>query len=82
MSNGDLDWARPSTWRAMLDRSACGSGTCAVMAVRHARGDLALGEPFVHESILGSTFTGRLLAETEVRAPRQRGRRRTHRRPP
>jgi proline racemase len=32
MSNGVLDWERPGTWTAMLDRSPCGTGTCAVSA--------------------------------------------------
>ena len=36
------------------------------MAQRHARGRLALGTPFVHESIIGTRFTGRLVAETTV----------------
>ena len=36
------------------------------MAVLHARGELGLGRDFVHESILGTTFTGRLLEETAV----------------
>ena len=53
MSNGQLDWARPETWTGMLDRSPCGTGTCAVMAALHARGELALNEDFVHSSILG-----------------------------
>lgn len=43
-----------------LDRSPCGTGTCARMALLHARGDLAPGEAFVHESIIGTTFTGRI----------------------
>ena len=30
MSNVDLDWKRPETWTAMIDRSPCGTGTCAV----------------------------------------------------
>jgi proline racemase len=47
-----------------VDRSPCGTGTSARMAVLHARGELALGEPFVHESILGTSFTGRLVEET------------------
>ena len=37
MSNGKLDWDRPETWTGMLDRSPCGTGTCAVMAQLHAR---------------------------------------------
>jgi proline racemase len=49
-----------------VDRSPCGTGTSARMASLHARGELALGEPFVHESIIGSRFTGRLLGETTV----------------
>jgi proline racemase len=36
------------------------------MATLHARGKLGLNEAFVHESILGTTFTGRLLRETRV----------------
>ncbi len=51
---------------AALDRSACGTGTSAKMALMHAKNELKIGEPFVHESILGSTFTGRILEETDV----------------
>jgi proline racemase len=36
------------------------------MAALHARGELALGEPWVNESIIGTRFTGRLIAETTV----------------
>lgn len=68
MSNGVLDWERPGTWTAMLDRSPCGTGTCAVMAQLHARGELALGEDFVHESIIGTEFIGRLHGTTSVGA--------------
>ena len=46
-----------------LDRSPCGTGTSARMAALHARGDLALGQEFVNESIIGSRFTGRLVEE-------------------
>src|SRR6185437_13359676 len=49
-----------------VDRSPCGTGTSARMAQRHARGWLALGDPFVHESIIGTRFTGRLVGETTV----------------
>lgn len=49
-----------------LDRSPCGTGTSARMALLHARGELALGADYVHESVLGTRFTGRLLGETEV----------------
>ena len=49
-----------------LDRSPCGTGTSARMAQRHARGELALGEDFVNESVIGTRFTGRLVEETTV----------------
>lgn len=49
-----------------IDRSPCGTGTSARMAQLHARGRLGVGEPFVHESYIGSRFTGRVEAETEL----------------
>jgi proline racemase len=49
-----------------LDRSPCGTGTCARMATLHARGELGLGEEFVNESVIGTRFIGRLVGETEV----------------
>ena len=66
VSTGKLDWERPATWTGAIDRSPCGTGTCAKMATLHARGRLAIGEPFRHEGILGTVFTGRLLEETRV----------------
>lgn len=66
ISTGSFDWNDPSTWTGVLDRSACGTGTCACMAVMHAKGQLTLDQDFVHESIMGTTFTGRLLSETTV----------------
>src|SRR5918994_2736814 len=63
VSTGELDWNRPSTWTGVIDRSPCGTGTCARMATLHARGRLKLHEDFVHEGILGTTFTGRLIEE-------------------
>jgi proline racemase len=66
VSTGQLDWARPSTWTGAIDRSPCGTGTSAKMAALHAKGKLALNEDFVHEGILGTTFTGRLIRETKV----------------
>ncbi|MGO9261961.1 MAG: proline racemase family protein [Bryobacteraceae bacterium] len=66
VSTGKLDWSRPATWTGALDRSPCGTGTCAKMAVLHAKGALPIGQDFVHEGILGTTFTGRLLEETRV----------------
>jgi proline racemase len=49
-----------------LDRSPCGTGTSARMAQLWARGELALEQPFVHESVIGTRFTGRLVAEVTV----------------
>ncbi|HEY8198938.1 MAG TPA: proline racemase family protein [Candidatus Limnocylindrales bacterium] len=66
VSTGVLDWERPSTWSGALDRSPCGTGTCAAMAVLHAKGQLGIGEAFVHEGILGTTFIGRLVEKTTV----------------
>jgi proline racemase len=61
-----LDADRPETWAGILDRSPCGTGTCARMAALHARGRLGIGEEFVHHSIIGSRFTGRLTETTTV----------------
>jgi proline racemase len=64
VSSGTLDWSRPASFTGVLDRSPCGTGTCARMAVLHARGELGIGQVYVHEGILGTTWTGRLVAET------------------
>lgn len=66
VSTGQLEWNRPASWTGALDRSPCGTGTCAKMATLHAKGALALNCDFVHEGILGTTFTGRLVGETRV----------------
>jgi proline racemase len=49
-----------------IDRSPCGTGTCARLAVLHARGRLGAGQGFVHESIIGSRFEAAIAAETTV----------------
>jgi len=49
-----------------MDRSPCGTGTSAKMATLYAKGKLSLNEEFVHESIIGSLFYGRLIEETKV----------------
>jgi len=49
-----------------FDRSPCGTGTSARMAQLHARGELGLGQEFVNESFIGTTFTGRLVEETRL----------------
>lgn len=48
------------------DRSPCGTGTCARMAVLHARGDLKVGDGLTHESLIGSRFVGTVRGETRV----------------
>jgi len=49
-----------------IDRSPCGTGTCARMAVLHARGELKVGQRFVSESIIGTRFIGQIVGETRV----------------
>jgi proline racemase len=51
---------------AEVDRSPCGTGTCAVMAVLSAMGLLAPDQTFTHESIIGTRFRGRVERETTV----------------
>lgn len=48
-----------------IDRSPCGTGTSARMAQWHAKGKLKKGDRFIHESIIGSKFTGTI--EEEVK---------------
>jgi proline racemase len=49
-----------------FDRSPCGTGTSARLAVLHARGLVGVGEEIVNESFIGSRFTGRVLGEASV----------------
>lgn len=49
-----------------IDRSPCGTGTSARMAQLAAKGALKAGDEFVHESIIGSLFRGRIEAATTV----------------
>ena len=49
-----------------IDRSPCGTGTSARMAQLYAKGKLAKGAEFIHESYIGSTFIGRIEEETEL----------------
>ena len=49
-----------------IDRSPCGTGTSARMAQLAAKGQLKAGDEFVHESIIGSMFEGRVEAATEL----------------
>ncbi|MCC7164483.1 MAG: proline racemase family protein [Anaerolineae bacterium] len=66
VSTNTLDWNNPATWTGAIDRSPCGTGTCAKMATLFAKGRLPLCQDFRHEGILGTVFTGRLIEETRV----------------
>ena len=66
LTRGPILPDRPETWTGILDRSPCGTGTCARMAALHARGDLDVGEDFAHRSIIDSLFVGRLTGTTTV----------------
>lgn len=49
-----------------IDRSPCGTGTSARLAQLYAKGKLKKGEPFIHESFIGSKFIGRIEKETSL----------------
>ncbi|KAI9154892.1 hypothetical protein HJFPF1_07452 [Paramyrothecium foliicola] len=49
-----------------LDRSPCGTGTCARLALLHARGELQEGESFRHHSIIGTEFVGTISGVAKV----------------
>jgi proline racemase len=49
-----------------VDRSPCGTGTSAKMALLHARGQMSAGDVLINEGLLGSTFEGRIAEETQV----------------
>lgn len=49
-----------------IDRSPCGTGTSSRLAQWYAKGKLKRGEDFIHESIIGSKFIGRIEEETEL----------------
>jgi proline racemase len=67
MASGPISFDDPSTWTGALDRCPCGTGTCAKMAVLHAKGELKLHQPFRHEGLLGNVYTGNLVEEVEIR---------------
>lgn len=49
-----------------IDRSPCGTGTSARLAQLYAKGTLKVGEEYIHESFIGSTFVGRIEDEVQV----------------
>lgn len=66
MSTGAFSWDDPATWTGAIDRCPCGTGTCAKMAVLHAKGELPLDQDFRHQGILGTIYTGRLVETAQV----------------
>lgn len=66
LSTGPFDPSDPHAASGIFDRSPCGTGTCAKMAVLHARGLLGVGQDYVNAGPMGTTFTGRILEETTV----------------
>jgi proline racemase len=66
MPTGIPSWDRPDSFTGAIDRSPCGTGTSARMAVMHARGELAIGDEFRHEGVLDTVFIGRLVETTRV----------------
>lgn len=66
VSSGGYDPERPHAVPGALDRSPCGTGICARMAVLHAKGELREGDTYVHGGPLGTTFTGRIEEVTRI----------------
>ncbi|MDM8544507.1 proline racemase family protein [Desulfococcaceae bacterium HSG9] len=52
--------------QGQIDRSPCGTGTSAKMALLNHKGRLKTGEPYIYQSIFGTEFTGRISRETVV----------------
>ena len=64
---GDADLKNVTIFAdAEVDRSPCGTGTCAVMAVIDAMGLMPPDRPFGHESLIGTLFKGRITGRTRV----------------
>ncbi len=62
----NADMQNITVFDGQIDRSPCGTGTCAKVATLWTKGELALGEPFVYESVINTQFTGKALRETTV----------------
>jgi proline racemase len=66
MPTGQSRWDDPHSFIGGIDRSPSGTGTSARMAALHARGELALGEEYRHESITDTVFVGKLIEEVDL----------------
>ncbi|MBP1925510.1 proline racemase [Sedimentibacter acidaminivorans] len=49
-----------------VDRSPCGSGTSAMLALKYFNNQIKINEPFINESIIGTKFTGKVVEEVKV----------------
>lgn len=49
-----------------VDRSPCGTGTCAKLALLFNKGEISVGEKFVNQGLMGTTFEGKIIEETSV----------------
>lgn len=52
--------------QGQVDRSPCGTGTCAKMAFLYAQGHLQVGDTYHYQGILGTKFSGRIVAEAKA----------------
>jgi proline racemase len=52
-----------------VDRSPCGTGTCAKLALLHERKQLDVGEAFINEGLLGTTFDAHIVRESSIKNP-------------
>lgn len=64
-SDGDADRSIVVFGDGQVDRSPCGTGTCAKMTLLHESGTLSVDEPYRHESIIGTQFRGRIVEARE-----------------
>ena len=64
-SNPDVDSNIVVFGDGQVDRSPCGTGTCAKMTLLHERGDLGLDDPYEYESVIGTRFEGCLVDAEE-----------------
>ena len=50
----------------VIDRSPCGAGTSAHLAASYAKGQIGIGQEYIHESVVGTTFTSTIISTTKV----------------
>lgn len=61
-----VDMQNITVFDNQIDRSPCGTGTCAKVATLVAKGELEIGQPFVYESVIRTKFTGKAVKRTKV----------------